>query len=126
MGRTSSGVVRMKSKPATKSERRRIEIIKSEIGCIACKLDNRGYTPADAHHMLSGGNRISHAHTIPLCKLHHTGFDAERDGIERMYEPSLADSKRDFEDKYGSEEYLLKFTNVLVKAFKDRTIGGAV
>lgn len=59
--------------PATPEQSYRIEIIKREIGCIACYIDGYPETPADAHHLIdpATGNRISHDHTIPLCPFMH-------------------------------------------------------
>ena len=46
----------------------------AEYGCIACRLDGNGYRPAAVHHLLYGGRRIGHMHTIPLCDPgHHQG-----------------------------------------------------
>ena len=105
-------------KNPTKAEVRRIQIIKGEIGCVACRIDGHGYVPADAHHLLSGGRRISHSHTIPLCPWHHRGVVADYKPIGM---PSLALDKKKFEEWYGTEEQLLEFTNVAGEAF-ERTV----
>lgn len=43
------------------------------MGCIACRERGFGYVPPDIHHLLSGGVRIGHDATIPLCAHHHRG-----------------------------------------------------
>ncbi|MBU8921763.1 MAG: Ref family protein [Bacteroidales bacterium] len=99
---------------ATKAEKRRFKIMAEEIGCIACLMDNLGYNPPDIHHELSGGKRISHSHTIPLCpETHHKYGDI-----------SVHQGIRKFEEKYSTEEYLRELTNRAVADFESRTIGG--
>ncbi len=90
----------------TKKERRRIDIIKFEIGCL-----NHPGTFAHAHHLLSAGKRISHAHTIPLCPECHVGKD------------SIHGRKKWFREKYGTDEELLAETDKHVEEFEARTIG---
>lgn len=96
----------------TKAESRRMDIIKRDIGCIACMQGNL-FSQANAHHILSGGKRISHAVTIPLCNFHHTGAI------------SIHGSRREFISDYGTEMELLEKTNRLVAAFESNIIGGA-
>ena len=81
----------------TKAESRRIEIIKREVGCIACRKEGMNCVPADAHHILSGGKRMGHLYTIPLCRPHHNAVDAPW-----------------FEAQFGSQMELLAETNALV------------
>lgn len=77
------------------------------VGCIACRLDGRPGEPADVHHLLSGGRRIGHHATIPLCPWHHRGIANEgARAAESMRGPSLARSKRAFVERYGTEEEL--------------------
>lgn len=105
--------------PPTKAEQRRFEIITQRLGCVACRMEGFGYVPADAHHLLSGGRRISHSHTIPLCPWHHRGVAAD---YKPVGQPSLALNKREFEEWYGTEEQLLEATNAGVRAIE----GGVV
>ena len=91
----------------TKAEKRRFDIIKREIGFIACYVSGYPGTPADAHHLLDTGRRISHAATIPLCKHHH-------EFIHRH--------KHDFRVLYGTDKGLLKKTNRLVADFETCTV----
>lgn len=94
----------------TKAQSKRMYIIKAEIGCIACDLLGNSGVWADAHHLLSGGRRISHDHTIPLCKLHHNG----KDGIHTR--------KRWFRETFGSDDELLAVTNKLLSIVEENTI----
>jgi len=99
-------------KPATKAEKRRFEIIKRDVGCIACYIEHGVMgTEADAHHLLSGGRRISHSHTIPLCPACHTGPN------------SIHKRKQWFRDLYGTDDELLDRTDALVKQFESNTVG---
>jgi len=94
-------------KSATKAEKRRFQIIREELGCVAC-----GLLGCQAHHLLSGGRRISHSHTIPLCPGCHTGPN------------SIHKRKRWFRDLYGTDDELLDRTDALVKQFESTIVGG--
>jgi len=68
---------------------------------------------ANAHHLLSGGKRISHAHTIPLCDLHHTGVE----GIHTR--------KKWFREQFGTDDELLEITNDQVVLLEASIIGAS-
>jgi len=91
--------------PATKEEKRRFRIIKQEIGCLL------HHSPADAHHLLRAGKRISHAATIPLCPECHF---------------AIHNRKAWFTRHYGSDKDLLAETDRKVKAYEKNTTGRAV
>ena len=58
----------------THDELRRFYIMKFEVGCIF-----HPGTPAEAHHLLSGGRRISHMATVALCpECHHDVHNRKR------------------------------------------------
>lgn len=101
----------------TRSQRRRFEILKSEIGCIAC-VRCGVHTPADIHHILVAGRRKSHDYTIPLCPWHHRGIITEPDLTEeyviQAVGPSLARDKRAFIERFGDELELLETTETLL------------
>ena len=82
-------------KVATKAEREHMSKVAS-LGCLVCQR------PANVHHIrpigLGIGNRSSHYETIPLCRDHHVGSF------------SIHNTKRQFEDAYGTEEQLLHKT----------------
>lgn len=95
----------------TKAEREWMAAV-SEIGCIVCLLQGRGYVPCAIHHLLTdGGRRIGHLSTIGLCDPgHHKGAPADSGEVSRH------PNKARFEAKYGSEEYLLDETRKRVEA----------
>jgi hypothetical protein len=80
------------------------------MGCIVCHKIGHGYTPAEAHHLLSGGRQIDDFHTIPLCKPHH------RAGVKNADYVSRHPWKKDFELRYGKESELLALTREMHKA----------
>ena len=97
----------------TKAESRRMEIIKSEIGCIACWIDVNMYCPPAIHHLLDTGRRRGHRYTIGLCEGaidHHQG----NNGIHR--------AKRSFREKYGTDDELLRMTNDLIVIFENNVV----
>lgn len=70
-------------------------------GCVACRLDGRGYVPCEIHHILRGAHRLGHLFTIGLCPGHHRK-GAGAPGLIARHPDRAA-----FERKYGSEELLL-------------------
>ena len=60
-------------KPATKEERRHMARV-ADLGCIVCKNEMLGKTPAALHHIRTGygiSQRAKHTEVIPLCPRHH-------------------------------------------------------
>ena len=90
-----------------KSESTRLDRI-TALGCIVCRLEGLGRTPAEVHHLVNGRKRKGHSETIPLCPLHHRG------GNDNAQYTSRHPYKRRFEQRYGSEQYLLEETNRLL------------
>jgi len=72
-----------------------------EHGCVACRIDRVQLRPAEVHHILSGGRRIGHLFTIPLCSGHH------RDGTGAPGLLARHPFKARFEARYGLELLLL-------------------
>ncbi|MBQ1764315.1 MAG: hypothetical protein IIZ92_15610 [Aquincola sp.] len=71
-------------------------------GCIVCRRQGRGFVPAAVHHLLRGGQRIGHLHSIPLCDPgHHQGATAGSGEVSRH------PNKTRFEAAYGTEAELL-------------------
>lgn len=87
----------------TKAERQWMSAI-AEQPCIVC-----GRFPVQLHHLLSGGRRIGHLHTIPLCQPHHQG------GFNDAQIVSRHPYKRAFEERYGTEQQLLERVRERVK-----------
>lgn len=106
----------------TKSEQARFDNMK-DLGCIACILDGQieafSINPRlqpDIHHMLSGGHRISHEATVPLCYWHHKGEVEPYSGLTLKvmlpyYGPSWHKHRRAFRERYGSDAELIEIVN---------------
>lgn len=97
-----------KTKAATAAERRHIERVIA-LGCIACRIEGRR-AAAEFHHVTDAGRRLGHRYGLPLCAWHHRG--QPESGVrpslaEQVFGPSLARSKRRFDEAYGGEEVLL-------------------
>lgn len=84
----------------------------TRLGCIVCINEGWGATPAAVHHLLEGGRRISHLHTIPLCPSHHNA------GVNNHSCVSRHPHKRAFERRYGPETRLLEQVRFMVKGEK--------
>jgi hypothetical protein len=87
-----------------------------EKGCIACRMDGRGYVPTTVHHLTVGGRhgqrRRGHDATVGLCPWHHQGTCREGWSVAdmtRAYGPSYAHQPQLFRDWYGEDEALLRF-----------------
>lgn len=98
----------------TKAEAEWMDSIQ-QIGCIVCRLTGKGETPAEVHHMLSGGRRRGHLFTIPLCYPHH------RSGRNDAEVTSRDQNQKRFAARYGSEEYLLAKTREFVARLRAGT-----
>lgn len=106
----------------TKEQLRRWQDLQS-IGCVVCVLNGILETPGDVHHLLSGGKRISHSHTIVLHPWYHRGVTDGRglDEYVELYGPSLALDKRGFERTFGTERELLEISNELLQKYREVT-----
>lgn len=80
----------------TKAERQWMQAI-ADLPCIVCRS-----RPVCVHHLLDGGRRISHEHTIPLCWQHHQSGRNDAQIVSRH------PWKRAFEKRYGTEMELLE------------------
>ena len=106
----------LRTMPVLKS-RRRIVMNKAEkgwmaavadLGCIVCLNEGYGFVPCCVHHLLSGGQRIGHLQTIGLCPSHHSS------GVKTAEFCSRHPWVREFEKRYGTEENLLKQTQLIL------------
>lgn len=70
-------------------------------GCVACRIDGFGVVPPAVHHLLRGGRRIGHLFSLPLCDPGHHQNGQQRGMVSRH--PWRAR----FEQRYGSEQFLL-------------------
>lgn len=78
-----------------------------EIGCIVCRKEKGIYTPPQIHHT-EGRTGDGNQKTIPLCYYHHM------EGSDNDAYTSRHPFKSRFEERYGSEQYLLEETNKLL------------
>jgi len=109
MGGRTSGIAIEKGEKArpgkrtpTQEEREWMDAIVAS-GCIACRLDSlpaKGL-PCAVHHILSGGRRMGHLFTLPLCDPGHHQNGGQF-GITSRHP-----WKAQFEAKYGTELELL-------------------
>jgi hypothetical protein len=80
----------------------------AELGCVVCRNQGYGATPAEIHHIRSGQGvamRASHTDVIPLCPIHHRyGAKSTEHGEQFGYHQSPGQ----FEDAYGTEVELLE------------------
>lgn len=80
----------------------------AEIGCVVCKNEGFGNTPAAIHHIRDGygrGQRAPHSETLPLCPAHHQHGDGTpkyKGQVGYHFNPKA------FEKKYGTERELLE------------------
>lgn len=106
----------MKKKPPTKAERQHMARVQS-IGCIACASMGIQQVPAEIHHILDCGRRVSHYAVLPLCAGHHRRNDDKHElGPARHY------NKTRFEERFGEEQKLLEFTMRCVRALEAMTV----
>jgi len=91
----------MAKKSKTKAEKLHMRSV-AELGCIICEKMGFPGSPAELHHIISNtgmGKKATNYEVIPLCPHHH-----------RNSEESYHQSPKDFTDKWGSQEDLLKET----------------
>lgn len=80
------------------------------IGCICCRMAGHGYAIPEVHHVLSGGRRIGHQATLPLCPHHHR-FPNNK----TVHGPSLADGSKLFHAHWGTQLELLAKVNSIIE-----------
>ena len=91
----------MAKKSKTKAEKLHMRSV-AELGCIICEKMGFPGSPAELHHIIGNtgmGKKATNYEVIPLCPHHH-----------RNSEESYHQSPKDFTDKWGSQEDLLKET----------------
>lgn len=91
-----------------KKEQAHIDAVR-EIGCIVCRNEGLGLTPASIHHCDGHTKPGAHYKTLPLCHYHHQeGSDCEAYTSRHPW-------KTRFISRYGTEEKLLEQVNELLK-----------
>ena len=98
-----------------------MELLKSEVGCVACMQDMQYVTPCDVHHLIDGSRRRGHGYTVSLCAWHHRGVDP-RPGQELL--PSLARDPAAFKERYGEDDDLLRLADSALHAIEANTVSG--
>lgn len=91
----------------TKYEAERIEAM-MRLGCVACAHIGIVYVAHECHHILSGGRRMGHWFTLPLCRGHHQGdwSGAQRECIPDKQRVAISDGRKLFNAVYNSERKL--------------------
>ena len=102
---------------ATKEQRKRWQQMQAT-GCVACCLDGMIGNPGDIHHLLSGGKRISHWHSVCLCSFHHRNV---LKGDHHNDTPSLASEPKKFRERYGNDQELLAAQNAILQHYCEVT-----
>lgn len=98
------------AKAPNKAEKDRMNKI-SQMPCVVCLIHKDVETPASVHHILDTGRRKGHMFTIPLCFAHH------QSGVNNSLYTSRHPFKKEFELRYGREEYLLSETNKRIDGY---------
>ena len=94
------------SKPLTAlAERRHMDAVAS-LGCICCRREGLGCSPAEIHHAYHDRMRRDHLRVIPMCPTHH-----------RLGGPGVAlhAGKRQWEQVHGTEAELLEDVAALLE-----------
>ena len=93
----------------TKAEKAWMDAI-TQLGCLICLLQGRGFVPCAVHHMLDeGGRRIGHLYSIGLCDPGH-----HKNAPKSSGEISRHPNKARFEERYGTEASLLEKTREMI------------
>ena len=98
----------MKGRTPTADEKRHMDRI-AQLPCIVCYLQGLGASPSEIHHLSGKTAEGAHFKIIPLCFLHH------RSGENTLW-VSRHPYKSQFERRYGTEQYLLEETKLLLEA----------
>lgn len=88
----------------TKAEQKHLDRV-AALGCIICRNQGLGETPAEIHHCSKGTGlavRADNYHVIPLCAIHH------RQGGHGV---AIHAGRKTWEQKYGTEAELLAQVN---------------
>lgn len=92
----------------TRYEAERLEAM-MRLGCVACAmLFSLPVIAQECHHILSGGRRMGHWFTLPLCRGHHQGdwSKEQKELIEPTMLVAISDGRKAFVAVYPSEREL--------------------
>lgn len=107
----------------TKPEAAWVDAVKRH-GCLCCHQRGYSHDPdgavVEAHHLLSGGIRRGHRHTVGLCSWHHRGALTVQDWNHALHRsqlgPSLAEGSVPFHAEFGTDEDLMEQQMILIGA----------
>lgn len=97
----------MKGRCQNKADKKRFQNL-IDLGCIVCRVYLQVHTPPEIHHIFGKTRLGAHQQTIPLCFRHH------QEGSDCKEYVSRHPHKARFEERYGTEEYLLEITNMIL------------
>lgn len=109
-----------KTKKPTKEEQRRFQAIQS-IGCLPCRMEGLFNVPCEIHHVVEGAYRRGHSYTYGVCPYHHRGLTPEgliEDTAYKIAGPSMALNKKQYQERYGTEQELLWEQERLIKMWE--------
>ena len=111
-----------KTEPATKSEKQRMSLIKTQAWCIPCILNKTGNRSSTTiQHVVEGNKRKGHRHTYGCCGWHHLGqiqTNWTRFNMMRLLGPSLAFGSKEYHEVWGSEAILVQLQDYLIDMFE--------
>lgn len=93
----------LKGRTPTAKEKRHMTKVR-QLTCIVCYLQLLGDSPAEIHHTDGKTKADAHLKILPLCFHHH------RSGNNTPLFVSRHPHKKEFERRYGTEQYLLEQT----------------
>ena len=105
----------MKGRSPSVSEKKWMDDVRS-LGCIVCRQEGKGHTPAEIHHIDGKTKLGAHFHVIPLCYYHH------RQGSDIGQFTSRHPFKKRFEERYGPEVELMFEVEELVNELRENQV----
>lgn len=109
-----------KSKPASKTEKARMQLIKEQAWCIPCILNGTPNRPATTiQHVVDGQKRTGDSYGC--CGWHHLGVqegELPRQVMLHDLGPSLALTKRFYREIWGKEDILVELQDFLIEMWK--------
>ena len=111
----------MKHARASKADKDRMGLIKSNMPCLPCILKANKVRLPSVQHLVEGRKRLGHQFTYASCEWHHFGMNhgtmTRQDMIE-MLGPSLAHGKRAYQEFFGLERLLVSIQDYLIQSFE--------
>lgn len=104
---------------ANKEEVERFQHI-YDLGCLPCRLTGIVEQPCQIQHVLCGGRRVSHKHSYGSCPWHHVGEPLQgltTQETYRMLGPSFKLHKKEFVERFGTEEELIEMQDILLEKY---------